>query len=158
MYGDPAALEELAAVLSRRADEVRQHCDGYIRAGRAAHWVSTAADEYRRHVEHEGVRMLRAADALDDAAAGLRAHAGQVREALAEIARMEHAATEWFEERLRDLRDDAVDAFDAARRGISVLVPEAPWRTWPVTPLDLPGPGDKGWLEVGRFLRRQGVL
>jgi hypothetical protein len=158
LYGDPAALEQLAATLRARADEVRDHSSAYLRAGRAAHWVSVAAAEYREQVGRADAEVHRAADALDEAADALLAHARQVRAALAEIARIERAATDWFEGKINEIREDAANAYDAAKRGISIIVHEAPWKDWPIGPLNLPVSGDKGWLDIGHFLRGEGVL
>ena len=137
---------------------MRHQADDYVRAGQTANWESAAAQEYRDRVAHDSARLHKAADALDDAAAALIAHAQNVRETLAEIARIERVATDWFEDKARALRDEAANAFDAAKRGISILIHEAPWKDWPIGPLNLPAAGDKGWLDVGHFLRGQGVL
>jgi uncharacterized protein YukE len=158
VYGDPDALDRLAARLSSRANEIRQHVDDHVRAGQAAHWVSTAATTYRDRVAQDRAKVTRAADALDDAATALHSHAQHVRDTLAEIAQIEHAATAWFERELHDLSDGASNLFDKAKQGLSHLWHEAPWSHWPVTPLSLPASGDRAWLDVGQFLRGQGVL
>jgi hypothetical protein len=43
-----------------------------------------------------------------------------------------------------------VDALDR-------VLPDPPWLNWPFTPQSLPPAGDLRWLDVGAFLRGQGV-
>jgi hypothetical protein len=158
MYGDPDSLDRLAAKLSARAEEVRQHADNHVKAAAAAHWVSTAADAYRDRAAQDRVKVRYAADSLDEAAAALRAHAQHVRDLLAEIGRIEREATAWFEREAHNLADEASNLWDKAKQGISHLVHEAPWAHWPFSPVTLPAAGDRAWLDVGRFLQGQGVL
>lgn len=146
LYGDPAALAALADRLAFFAGQLRDHAADHVRAAAAAHWVCAAADEFRERVARETKKVDAAADALDRAAATLRAHADQVRGLTAEIASIEHAATSWFSEQVHGV-EHALDG----------LVPHLPWRDLG-GPFGLPASGDKGWLEVGAFLRGQGVL
>jgi hypothetical protein len=157
LYGDPDALDRLAATLNAHADEVRRHAADHVKAAQTAHWVSPSADSFRSRVGHDRVRVDRDADQLDDAAAALRAHAQHVRDVLTEIGRIERAATDWFEREARNLREKAANLVDTAKEGLSHLWPDAPGANWPVTPNNLPGPGDCSWLEVGQFLRGQGI-
>jgi hypothetical protein len=143
MYGDPDALDRLAGQLRERAGEVRRHADDHVRAGHAARWVSTAAQAYQDRIGQDRRDADRVAAELGRAADALHAHARRVRETLALIARYEREASAWFE---------------AAGRLARKVVPEAPWGTWPIGPHNLPASGDVRWLEVGRFMRGQGVL
>jgi hypothetical protein len=142
LYGDPAALDALADRLASFAGQLRDHAADHVRAAAAARWVSAAADEFRARVAQETTRVDAAADALDAAGARLRAHAERVRDLIAEIASIEHAATSWLH------------GFEHAVDG---LVDHLPWRELG-GPLRLPASGDKGWLEVGAFLRGHGAL
>ena len=142
LYGDPAALDALADRLASLAGQLRDHATDHVRAAAAAHWVSVAADEFRARVAQETTRVDDAADALDAAAARLRAHAQQVRDLIAEIAGIEHAATSWFSDQLHGL-EHAAD--------------HLPWRELG-GPFAWPASGYKAWLEVGAFLRGHGVL
>jgi hypothetical protein len=36
--------------------------------------------------------------------------------------------------------------------------PVPPWQNWPHQPGNLPPTGDKAWLDVGTFMRAEGVL
>jgi hypothetical protein len=157
-YGDPAELDRLAGQLGRQAAEVRRHAADHVRQGHAASWVSSAAQEYRDRITQDEAEADRTAAELERAAALLRAHADEVREKLAEIARIEQAATAWFEHRARSLMDTAEHVVDSAGRLVRKLVHDAPWSMWPIGPHNLPASGDMRWLEVGGFLRGQDVL
>jgi LmbE family N-acetylglucosaminyl deacetylase len=158
MYGDPDELDRLARRLSVRAADVRRHADDHVRQGQAAHWVSSSAQAYRDRVARDRVAADRVAAELEQAAAALRAHAQQVRETVATIARFEREATEWFEHQSRSVLHRAEGAVDTAGRLVKHLVADAPWSTWPIGPHNLPSPGDMKWLDVGRFMRGKGLL
>jgi hypothetical protein len=151
-------LDRIAARLEARAASVRQHAADHQRQGQAARWVSTAAQAYRDRVAEDRAEADRAADAMEHAAAVLRAHAQRVRERIALIARYEADALDWFARQARSLADGVENVIDSAGRVVEQLVAEAPWSTWPIGPQNLPAPGDMKWLEVGSFLRRQGVM
>lgn len=87
--------------------------------------------------------MRRAADRLDEATGVLRRHAEAVGERTARIRAFEQEVADWFGNQLKAVKE---------------LVTDPPWITWPWSPHNLPGPGDKAWLEVGEFIRRQGVI
>jgi hypothetical protein len=158
MYGDPDELDRLARRLSARAAAVRAHADDHVRRGQAAHWMSSSAQAYRDRVARDRVGADRAAVELERAAAALRAHAQQVRETVAMIARYEREATAWFEHRAGSVLHTAENVVDTAGRAVGRLIADAPWSTWPIGPDNLPGPGDRRWLDVGRFMRGKGVL
>ena len=158
MYGDPDALDKLAAGLKKHATEVREHADEHQRLGQAARWVSTAAQAYRDKVTQDKAAAYQVADRIDAAAAALRAHAQEIRETLAVIARFERAATEWFNETAHKVANTFEDVVDTATGAVKRLFSDPPWKTWPIGPASLPGPGDKQWLDVGAFLQKKGVL
>ncbi|HEX8630166.1 MAG TPA: hypothetical protein VF755_18565 [Catenuloplanes sp.] len=158
LYGDPDALDRLAGRLRARATEIRQHADDHVRRGHAARWVSASARTYRDRVARDRTDADRAAAELERAAELLRAHAQEVRETLAMIARFEREATAWFERQARGLVDRVEDAVDAAGRTVRRLISDPPWSGWPIGPADLPAPGDRKWLDVGRFMQDKGVL
>lgn len=62
--------------------------------------------------------------------------------------------TQWFGDQLRTLDRMADGVTDA----VSQAAKDPPWSVWQWKPHTLPVPGDKAWLEVGEFLRRQGVF
>lgn len=158
LYGDPDELDRLAGVLQARATQVRQHAADHVRQGQAVRWVSTAAQAYRDRIARDRADAERAAESLEQAAALLRAHAAQVRETLALIARFEREARAWFEGQARSLAERVEDAVDTAGRIVKDLVGKPPWIGWPIGPDNLPGSGDMRWLDVGRFMRGQGVI
>jgi hypothetical protein len=71
------------------------------------------------------------------------------------IATYEREATAWFEHQARSLADRMVGAVESAGRTMKTVVDQG---TWPIGPHNLPAAGDKRWLEVGEFMRRQGVI
>ena len=109
LYGDPAALDALAAELCQRARSVRAAADEHRRDGARARWVSDAAAAYRRQLAADCAAVEAAADAMEEAAEVLRRHADEVRERLAAIARAERAVRAWLSDqasRVGDLADD----------------------------------------------------
>ncbi|MGH8887124.1 MAG: WXG100 family type VII secretion target [Egibacteraceae bacterium] len=150
-YGDPDELDRLAVRVSASAEDARAHAHALSWRCMAVDWESTAADRFRGTIEGEVAALRRAADELDEAAHMLRRHAESVRERSAQIRAAEDAVTGWFGDQARHLARAAVGA-------VSRTTHDPPWTHWPWTPHNLPPPGDKQWLEVGEFLRRQGVL
>ena len=148
--GDPDELERLADALVARAGQVRQHAADHQRQGYAARWVSSSADGYRDRVAGDTAACDRAASELEQAAAVLRKHAEQVRHVLALIGEFERAVTDWFTRHASWLEN--------AANAVTEAVGLPPWAGWPVGPHNLPGTGDPRWLEVGRFMRGQGVI
>ena len=108
LYGDPVALDALAAELSQRARQVRVASHEHRRDGERAHWVSAAASAYRRQLAADCAAVDAAADAMDDAADALRRHADEVRERLAAIARAEREVRAWLASQASRV-GDAVD-------------------------------------------------
>jgi hypothetical protein len=150
-YGDPDELDRLAKVLVEHAAAVRQATADQLKRAQAASWVSTAADQYKNLLRTKCQQAQRVASEIDAAAAILRGHAQQIRQMLAAIDRIEQAVTDWVSAVARKLEE----ALQSGAAGIG-----APWLSWPAKyqPQSLPPPGDKGWLEVGRFLRSVGVM
>jgi hypothetical protein len=150
-YGDPDDLDRLAVRINASAEDARDHARVLSWRCMGVDWESTAADRFRRAVEGEVAALRRAADELEEAAYLLRQHAERVREHIAQIRAVEHAASGWFADQARHLARAAVGA-------VSGIAHDPPWTHWPWTPHNLPASGDKQWLEVGKFLHRQGVL
>lgn len=98
MYGDPDALDALAAELSQRAREVRAAAEEHRREGDRARWVSEAASAYRRQLARDCAALEAAADEMERAADELRRHADEVRSRLQAIARAERAVRSWLAE------------------------------------------------------------
>jgi hypothetical protein len=157
-YGDPAELDRLAGQLRQHAAEVRRRATDHVRQAQAARWVSAAAQAYRNRVAEDRSAAGRAAVELERAGNLLHAHADEVRARLALIAMFEREATAWFAHRATSLMDSAENVVDPAGRFVTKLLHDAPWSTWPIGPHNLPPSGDRRWLEVGGFLRGQGVL
>jgi hypothetical protein len=159
IYGDPDELDAVARRLTQRAMIVRQHADDHVRRGQAARWVSTSAQAYRDKVAADRIVTDQAAAEMERAAAVLRAHAQDVRERVAMIARYEREATAWFDRQARSLLHRTEDVVTTAGHVIEKAVSgEPPWSRWPFGPLNLPVPGDLQWLEVGQFMRREGAI
>ena len=158
MYGDPDQLDALARALREKAGVVRDQAADHVRRGEAAKWVSVAAQAYRDRVHEDAANAERAAESMEKAAALLAAHADEVREKLALIARFERDATAWFESQAKSLADRVENLVDEAGRFVRRVVADPPWSGWPIGPQSLPARGDKQWLEVGSFMRRQGAI
>jgi uncharacterized protein YukE len=137
LYGDPGALDALAAELSHRARQVRAAADELRRDGQRAHWVSEAASAYRRQMAADCAAVDAAADAMDEAADALRRHADEVRERLAAIARAEREVRAW-------LASQASRVGDAVEDVGSLLG-------------QLPEAGADAWRDVSGRLSRMGL-
>jgi hypothetical protein len=143
VYGDPDELERLARDLHGRAQQVRDAAADHQRGAEAAHWVSTAATVYRENVAQDRRDADAAADAMDAAADALMAHAQEVRDTIALIARAEREAREWISrqaDRAGNVLGDLVDGVggmlsDAGDSLIGGL-------------RQLPAAGSVGWLDV----------
>ncbi|MGH3683883.1 MAG: WXG100 family type VII secretion target, partial [Pseudonocardiaceae bacterium] len=166
-YGDPDELDHLAGQIERRAEEVRDHASGMDARARAMRWKSVAADRARETVTGDRRNLDETAQRLDEAAALLRRHAQNVRETIAEIKQIEQAVTAWFSKAIVEF-NNAVAEFtnlvnDVARGVVHWITgeqpepPREPWQGWPHQPHNLPASGDKQWLQVGEFMRKQGV-
>ena len=94
--GDPDDLYRIALRLEADAQRLRDTAADAVRAAAAARWVSVSAQRYREVVADDARRAQDAADGLDRAATLLRAHADQVGEIGATLARLEHSAADWF--------------------------------------------------------------
>jgi hypothetical protein len=138
VYGDPDALDQLAAALRTRAGEIRDHADDHFRRAAAARWMSTAASAFRDQVATDRCMAQRAAAGIDHAADVLQAHAGEVRATLALISHFEEEVTDWCERQMHGVSD----RIEGAARKLAGA---------------LPGPGDLSWVEVGRRWQTTGV-
>lgn len=160
-YGDPDELDRLAGQIAAAAAHVREQANQARSKATTTQWQSTAATEFRGQVDRDATGLERSAEQLDQAAAALRAHAATVRARIAEIRAIEHAVIDWFGREARALEQAASNAWHAVTHPgetIRRLIPAPPWQSWPYTPQSLPAAGDKEWLEVGQFMRGQGVL
>jgi hypothetical protein len=137
VYGDPAALDALAAELSQRARSVRAAADEHRRDGARARWVSDAASAYRRQLAADCSAVEAAADAMDAAADLLRRHADEVRDRLAAIARAEREVRAWLADQASRVGDLADDVGSLLGR--------------------LPEAGADAWRDVSRGLTRLGA-
>jgi uncharacterized protein YukE len=170
MYGNPDELDRIAGEIEKRAESVRTRGTEMTDTARRMQWQSVAADRCRETVEGDKRKLFEAAEGLDGAAAVLRRHAQEVREMIAAIKRIAEAVTGWFKSAI-DTFNRAVDAFNNAVKDIANGVadalgfgggqapqpPQAPWTGWKWGPDNLPPHGDKAWLEVGEYMRGQGV-
>jgi hypothetical protein len=111
-----------------------------------------SAQTYRDRLAGDRAEAARAAEHLEQAAAALQAHAQAVRDLLATIERTEHEVSEWFSSKAKEALSAVGSVVNRVVHG------DMPWSGWPYTPHSLPAPGDMRWLEVGQFMRRQGVL
>ena len=137
LYGDPDALDALAAELSQRAREVRAAGEEHRREGERARWVSDAATAYRRRLTRDCAAVDAAADEMEQAAEQLRRHADEVRARLEAIARAERAVRSWLAEQATrggELLDDVGDVLG-----------------------ELPEAGADAWRQVSGRLSRLGL-
>ncbi|EWC60573.1 hypothetical protein UO65_4145 [Actinokineospora spheciospongiae] len=168
-YGDPDELDRLAGQIEQRAEEVRKHGRDMDTQARGMRWKSIAADRCRETIAADRKKLDATADKLDAAAAALRQHAQQVRELIAAIKRIGEQVVNWFNGAI-DRFNQAVESFknavaDVARGvgdalgfgGDSPQPPRPPWEGWKYQPNSLPPFGDKQWLDVGEYMRAQGV-
>jgi methyl-accepting chemotaxis protein len=153
MYGDPDELDRLAARLRQRATEVREQAAEHVRRGQRAHWVSASAERYRERLTRDLAQADRVADEIDRAAAALTAHAREVRETLARIAQAERDTVHWFEHAARTFAERVERLADHLRHAL-----QPPWHGWQYQPGRLPAPGDRQWLDVGRYMRAKGAF
>lgn len=153
MYGDPADVRALAQRVLAWADEVRLVA-GRTEGADGVEWHSTAADRFRGTLAEQAGAVAARADALDDLAAALLAHATAVEERLAQIAAAERfvrAQVSQARESVSGLvgtmkgwADDATDwATDAARAGADRVLDVAD---------ELPRPGSLDWLDLADHL------
>jgi hypothetical protein len=170
MYGNPDELDRIAGEIEKRADGVRDRAKKLDDDARKMEWHSVAAERCRETVGGDRRQLEKAADGLTEAAALLRRHAQEVRELIAMIKKISEAVVGWFTIAI-DRFNRAVDAFNQAARDIADGVadalgfgggqppspPQPPWTGWKWGPDNLPPAGDKAWLEVGEYLRGQGV-
>ncbi|MDW5327199.1 hypothetical protein [Plantactinospora sp. KLBMP9567] len=92
---------------------------------------------YRDRVAQDRARADRVADDLDRVADTVVAHAQEIRELLALIARIEDEVTRWFETAAQRLRDYA----PLADGPLLKAAVDAPWAAWPFQPGNLPASG-----------------
>lgn len=167
-YGDPDELDRLAGQIGRHAEDVRTRGSEMEARASAMRWKSVAADRAREVVTGDHRQLEETAQRLDEAAALLRRHAQEVRETIAKITMFEQAIVSWFDSAIKAF-GQAVGEFEDLVSGIARGVihwfgggqpepPTPPWRDWPHQPETLPPPGDKRWLDVGEFMRKQGVI
>jgi uncharacterized protein YukE len=101
---DPAALEQLAAQLDGRADEVREQLRAFRSEVGLVAWQSAGAAHYRERCDDLCADLEGNAQELNTAADDLRAHAGAVRDRLA-----------WMTTMVDRLRDEAEERWDDAQ-------------------------------------------
>lgn len=159
MYGNPDELDRLAKQIDQHAEELRRRASDMVSKAAAMQWKSTAADACRNAIGNDRGTLDSVAERLDQAGTALRKHAQEVREKIAEIGRIEHAVTGWFHDRIHDLERVGKGVESGVEHALGLGGSAgAPWRSWPHQPGNLPPSGDKAWLDVGDFMRRQGVL
>jgi ABC-type transporter Mla subunit MlaD len=150
-YGDPDALDGVAAQLRQRAELVRTAAADHQRAGQSARWVSMSASAYRSVVARDRTRVDGAAAALDGAADALSRHAAVVRERIAMIAQAEQAVTGWLNQRWKQAEQVVTQVAGTLDPFVRQLGQD-PWGGLPFDPLRLPPSGDVAWLDVQRML------
>lgn len=112
LYGDPDALDAIAAELVQRARQVREAGEDHRAQARAARWVSAAASAYHRQLAVDCAAVDAAAEQMEEAAGLLRRHADEVRERLVAIACAEQAVRGWLSEQVQrggEFLDDVGD-------------------------------------------------
>ena len=118
MHGEPSRIRELAGRLEARAERLRAQARELHARSETAAWVSVAADRMRGRAAERRDELRAVADAYDEAAARVRAHAAQVQQRLDLIAAVER--------RVRAAADSLVDLPPPGHRGwldLADLVP-----------------------------------
>ena len=104
-FADPAEIEELAARLDARAEQVREHVRTFKRRTDDVAWHSAGAARYRTRCAGLRADLERNAQGLNDAADLLRAHAREVGETI-----------QWMHAMVDRLRQEALDAWNSVER------------------------------------------
>jgi uncharacterized protein YukE len=157
-YGDPDRLERLARELEEQAEGIDERRRALRSRAAAVRWEGAGGSAFRVAVGEDATALHESADRLRDAAAELRRHAAEVREQLALIRAIETAARAWFVDQAQALARVAAELLADPVAAVRAVVSTPPWERWPWRPDSLPLPGSRDWLEVGDFLRRQGVV
>lgn len=152
MYGDPSALRRHAHALDLRADDVRLTALRLRRRAATTHWVSTAAAQHRKGIDHSAQRLDHAASGLEHAAAELRRHADHLQHVLDLIAAAERLAVHWFNA-AHSWLSGAVDVVMGGLGGLIDAGRRAPWEGWGWNPTNLPPSGHQDWLDVAQHVR-----
>jgi hypothetical protein len=130
--GDPDAIEDLAVVVDRQADELWWNGDQVRQRADASSWRAPRADRFRSDMQARQAEAHRLTAELHDIAIQLRALAQSVRGELSVLAGIERQVLHL----------------------ISEFVPAAglilPWEGTPWSPQHLPRTGDPAWRDVAR--------
>lgn len=122
MLADPEQIRRRASGLRDQAETIRTQARRLVGAAATVTWDGWSAEAMRDRAAQGAQRLLRSADAHEEAAAALDRHAAAVERTLVAIARAE-----------RRIRGLIADAGEAARD------------LW--DGLDLPESGDLAWLD-----------
>ena len=94
MWGNPDAIDRLAARCDVAAEQIDAVANRGQRAGRAVPWESTAGNAFQQRVDEFQGDTIRCIGEFHDAAAALRSHAATCRARIEEIRRLERLALE----------------------------------------------------------------
>ncbi len=113
MWGDPAAIERLAATCAATGADIAEVTLRAGRSGSAVEWHSTAAGSFQHRLAAFGASANRCCGEFAQAADDLRHHAATVRARIEEIQRLEREAARLAEEAAQAV----VDGGRAVARG-----------------------------------------
>jgi len=115
MWGDPAAIDRLAATCDTTGDDIADVSQRATRAAAAVPWHSTAGSSFQRRLDDFAGSAVRCAGEFHSAADDLRHHAATVRARIEEIHRLEREAARLAEEAARAVVDGGRAVVNAGR-------------------------------------------
>ncbi len=148
MYGEPRKIREVAERLAARAEELRAQARELHARSETVAWVSVAADRMRQRACDRRDELHAVADAYDEAAQRVRAHADRVQHLLdliADIEKQVHAIIAGALER-------ANAAVDAVVGGIKAALSSGDEADRAIAKTPTPPPGHRDWLDMPDLL------
>lgn len=112
MYGEPRKIRQVAERLEARAGALRAQARELHARSETVAWVSVAADRMRGRAQERRDELHRVADAYEEAALRVRAHADRVQQLVDLIAAVERRAASMVD----GLVDGLVDGPPAGHR------------------------------------------
>ncbi len=144
VYGEPRKIRDVAERLAVRAEELRARARELQARSETVAWVSVAADRMRQRARDRRDELLAVAEAYDEAAQRVRAHADRVQHLLDLIADIEKQAHAIMAEAL----DRATGAVDAVLGGIKAALSSADESDRVIAQTATPPPGHRDWLQM----------
>ena len=144
VYGEPRKIRDVAERLAARAETLRAQARELHAHSETVAWVSVAADRMRQRARDRRDELRAVADAYDEAAERVRAHADRVQHLLDLIATIEtqaHAIIAGAVDRV----DDAVAA---VLSGLKAALSSGDEADRAIAQTPTPPPGHRDWLAM----------